>query len=168
MQRLSWVMKWQLAALLFVCAATVNAAEPPIRPDPAQTPGAVAPVTAAIVCRRGYAKHARHVTRELRRGAYREYGIRPNGKAFEVDHLVPLEIGGSNNIKNLWPEARFTQPWNSEVKDRLERRLHALVCRGRLPLSVAQQSIAQDWIAAYKQYMPSSKIALPDKVAPPP
>jgi len=38
------------------------------------------------------------------------------------------------------------------VKDRVENRLHALVCAGRVGLAVAQRAIAVDWWAAYRTY----------------
>jgi hypothetical protein len=38
------------------------------------------------------------------------------------------------------------------VKDRLEGKLHELVCTGQLDLKTAQQAIAADWIGAYKMY----------------
>jgi hypothetical protein len=68
------------------------------------------------------------------------------------DHLISLELGGSNDIQNLWPESYRTEPWNAHVKDRLEDRLNDLVCAGRLGLADAQRSIATDWIAAYRRY----------------
>ena len=45
-----------------------------------------------------------------------------------IDHLIPLEHGGSNSIKKLWPECHRTSPWNAQVKDNLEDKLHELVC----------------------------------------
>jgi hypothetical protein len=39
------------------------------------------------------------------------------------------------------------------VKDRLEDRLHELVCAGRLSLPEAQKAIATDWIVAYRRYV---------------
>jgi hypothetical protein len=69
-----------------------------------------------------------------------------------VDHLISLELGGSNSIKNLWPQSYRTQPWNAHVKDTLENELHDEVCSGRLDLKTAQREIAGDWIAAYRKY----------------
>jgi hypothetical protein len=33
------------------------------------------------------------------------------------------------------------------------KRLHALVCSGRLPFEQAQREIATDWIGAYARYV---------------
>ncbi len=64
--------------------------------------------------------------------------------------LIALELGGSNRVTNLWPEP-YEITWNAHVKDRLENRLHELVCAGRLDLATAQRAIATDWIEAYKR-----------------
>jgi hypothetical protein len=72
-------------------------------PDYACTPGAIFPdVTGAQVCQRGYSSSVRNVPAEVSREVYREYGIveRTTGE-YEVDHLTPLEAGGSNDIANL-------------------------------------------------------------------
>jgi tRNA(Glu) U13 pseudouridine synthase TruD len=72
---------------------------------------------------------------------------------YEVDLLISLELGGSNSIKNLWPESYRTSPWNARVKDRLENKLRSLVCSGELDLKTAQQAIASNWIEAYQKYV---------------
>jgi hypothetical protein len=102
----------------------------------------------------GYTKKVRNVPAEMKRKVYQEYGITSHGPGdYEVDHLIPLELGGSNSIKNLWPESHRTSPWNAQVKDRLEGKLHELVCGGQLDLKTAQRAIASDWIEAYKVYV---------------
>ena len=108
----------------------------------------------------------RNVPAEMKRQVYREYGITSHGPGdYEIDHLIPLELGGSNSIKNLWPESHRTSPWNAQVKDRLEGKLHDLVCSGQLDLKTAQQAIASNWIEAYKKYIspnsPNSRLASP-------
>jgi hypothetical protein len=46
----------------------------------------------------------------------------------EVDHLIPLELGGSNEMKNLWPQPDKRQPECVE-KDQLENELHMVAAR---------------------------------------
>jgi hypothetical protein len=140
-------------SLLAVIESTGMSADGvPIRPDPALTPGATIAVTLEQVCTPGYSKTARHVSLSEKRAVFAEYGIQPSG-AFEIDHLISLELGGSNAIENLWPQSYLTQPWNAHVKDALENRLHALVCRRQLSLADAQATISGDWVAAYRQYV---------------
>ncbi len=51
------------------------------------------------------------------------------GRTIEIDHIVPLELGGANEIANLFPEPGSRNA-NYHVKDELENRLHDLVCAG--------------------------------------
>ena len=83
----------------------------------------------------------------------------------EVDHLIPTRTRRFQFNQKLWPESHRTAPWNAQVKDRLEGKLHKLVCSGQLDLKTAQQAIASNWIEAYKTYVspdsPTSRLALP-------
>jgi len=83
---------------------------------------------------------------------YAEYGVAHVPYQHEVDHLVSLEVGGSNAITNLWPEP-YAGRWGARTKDVLENRLHDLVCSGRLSLPSAQRIEAANWVAAYKRYV---------------
>jgi hypothetical protein len=118
------------------------------------------------LCVPGYTKKVRNVPAEMKRTVYEQYDITSHGSGdYEVDHLIPLELGGSNSIKNLWPESHRISPWNAQVKDRLEGKLHELVCDGKIDLKTAQQAIASNWIEAYKTYvspnLPISRIRRP-------
>ena len=64
-----------------------------------------------------------------------------------------LELGGSNSVRNLFPESFKTQPLNAHVKDSLENKLHALACAGKITMQEAQQAIASNWTAAYVKYV---------------
>jgi hypothetical protein len=66
--------------------------------------------------------------------------------------LIPPKLGGSNSLKNLWPQP-LAGDWTYQMKNRLERRLRKLACSGALDLRIAQQEIATDWIGAYKKYL---------------
>ena len=120
-------------------------------PDRGCTPGArYQHATTARVCRPGYAGSVRKVSDRSKDAVYAEYGLSRhfNGRNGEVDHLVSLELGGSNVRANLFPEAASPRP-GSHDKDRLENRLHDEVCSGQMSLRRAQREIATDWVAAY-------------------
>ena len=127
------------------------AADDLIRPDPTLTPGATLPVTAADVCRPGYA--VRHLDGRTKAKVYREYGIERKSGYYEIDHLISLSLGGSNDIRNLWPQSYEAAPWGAGAKDRLEERLHELVCSGAITLQDAQEALAEDWVETYEKYI---------------
>ncbi|WP_347989100.1 hypothetical protein [Methylomonas sp. AM2-LC] len=138
---------------LFLSAVCL-ADDSPLVPDPQKTPGDVLTTDAKQICVPGYAKTVRNVRQTVKKQVYSSYGItsRQPGE-YEVDHLISLELGGSNSIKNLWPESFVTEPLNAHVKDQLENKLHELICADQLPVTQAQQEIASDWQAAYKKYV---------------
>ena len=163
-------MKILLTAFLLATAVCLAADpnDPPIRPDVKLTPGVLMPnVTVEQLCTKGYANvfngGVRNVPESEKKAVFIEYfGKVPDHPGdFEIDHLISLELGGANDIKNLWPQSYKTTPWNSHVKDKLEDRMAALV-RQELKtkghdaaaslLAQFQKEIATDWIAAYQKY----------------
>jgi hypothetical protein len=124
-------------------------------PDPRLTPGDAGDVTRDEVCRPGYTNPARRVPIELKQQVFERYGIDPSLVGYNVDHLIPVGLGGSNSIKNLWPQP-LSGEWTYHSKNRLEHRLRQQVCSGKLGLSEAQQEIARDWVAGYKRFVGSS------------
>ena len=72
---------------------------------------------------------------------------------YELDHFVPLALGGNpTSLDNLWLQ-RWLGPWNARIKDRLERKLQVLVCDGKVTLARARNAIRQGWKAAYTKYV---------------
>ena len=150
-----------VAILIFVAAsiAASYAATNDALPNALLTPGAISVIDAGAICVPGYARAVRPrgaLWRRLKNAAYNEYGL-PRGKrsyvdaagkghpAYEVDHLISLELGGSpTNLRNLWPE-----PIDSaRRKDRVENALHERVCSGHETLAQAQRDIARNWRTA--------------------
>ena len=144
-------------------------------PDRALTPGAIDPgVTDAAICahdwapgdppQRGgdltYAKAARHTSAHVKDAVFAAYHVtnpHDGGHSWEVDHLVPLSLGGRDLRENLWPQSRAGNGLNAWAKDRLEYRLYRMVCdpaprTPALPLTTAQTAIRTDWVAAYRTY----------------
>lgn len=120
-------------------------------PDHACTPGAIfATTTVDTMCTPGYTKTVRSVSAKLKKSIYQAYGVAypPPTGTYEADHLIPLELGGSNDVANLFPEAASPQPGFKE-KDLVENYLHQQVCDGEMPLPRAQEKIANDWTAVY-------------------
>jgi hypothetical protein len=109
-------------------------------PDPICTPGDVETMSVEVVCGTS-TRTRRSVSESERRQVFASYGIvfPPPPGAYELDHLIPLELGGSNDVKNLWPEAA---PGYRE-KDIEENFLHREVCSGRMSLEVAQAKMRE-------------------------
>ena len=146
-------MKRTLVAALMLASTTALAAE--VRPNLNLTPGSVRidGHTPQQVCN---AMGIRGVMTNKRRDeVLTRYGQQPGPHPdCEIDHLVPLCLGGADDPSNLWPQPRrsIEPQWNAEAKDRLERQLCALVCDQLLDLGDAQEAIIRDWIAAYHIY----------------
>ena len=126
-------------------------------PNHRLTPGVALTASAARVCVRGYSASVRNVPQAEKDAVYARYGVVDVPYRHEVDHLVSLELGGSNAIANLWPEP-YAGRWGARTKDVLENRLHELVCDGRLRLRRAQRTEAADWVAAYRLYVGGTPI----------
>jgi hypothetical protein len=127
-----------------------------VRPNPDVTSGSVRIDGHDIKTTCGQSKAHRGSMRHARRDEIlTRYGLPPGEHPdYEIDHLIPLCLGGSDDPSNLWPEPRrsIEPKWNAEAKDRLERRMCDLVCSGQLEIGAAQEAIAKDWIAAYHKY----------------
>jgi hypothetical protein len=123
-------------------------------PDKNLTGGSVRTGDRDAAC--GDAKESRGRMNVVRRDEIlRRYGLPPDTHPdYQIDHLIPLCLGGSDDPSNLWPQPRrsIEDTWNAEAKDRLERLMCRMVCDGQIDIAAAQQAFATDWIAAYHAY----------------
>ena len=120
-------------------------------PNSYNTPGAVAKADTKQICAAGYEDSVKPVAGWQKAAALEKYGIRPESFNGELDHLVPVSLGGSNDPENLWPihaQGDFTPA----AKARLAATLKTLVCSGKMSLKDAQNAFKKDWTKAYKQY----------------
>lgn len=117
-----------------------------VRPDTICTPGVIeSSLTKERICNPTFRTTTiRNVTEAEKNQVYKEYGITSHKPGeYEIDHLISLELGGSNDIHNLWPELGFPNP-----KDKIENLCHQKVCSGQITLQQAQQQISTNWQTA--------------------
>lgn len=127
----------------------------PAAPNPKLTPGKTNPtLTKKVICASSFrTEKYRNVPESEKKKVCIEYGHThdcPDGH-YEIDHLISLELGGSNDIENLWPQPYAPKPGARE-KDVVETSLHRDVCAGKISLGEAQRSIVKDWYSLYLKY----------------
>jgi hypothetical protein len=127
-------------------------------PDSSCTPGVVnAAVTQAnldtTICKSGYSSSVRapeSETESFKKKIMVAYDEPGSLSDYELDHLVSLELGGSNDAGNLWPEFNDHPSGAINSKDLVENALHNAVCDRTVTLAAAQNAIASDWTTALK------------------
>ena len=122
-------------------------------PDHRCSPGAYySKLQKAVICSASFRTSSiRNVPQSEKYWVEAEYGMaqRLYGRTLEIDHIISLELGGSNDIANLYPERASPAP-GYHVKDKLENKLHSMVCSGQKSLRSAQREIATNWQKLYK------------------
>jgi hypothetical protein len=143
-------------------------------PDPNCNPGAINPtITLAILKAKGFTtKCIRDQTTSAAQKAktYAWYGLKKPKKnsgqtqRCELDHIIPLVLGGSDHLENLWPQCgppavslnrRFFKQ-----KDLVEVYLARQVRKGSIDLAEAQKGIAENWT----QFLDDARKAAKKKV----
>lgn len=142
-------------------------------PDPMLTPGKLVDgMTTEKVCTTKWGKDERFVTAKMKREVTEAYHFDVNDCPLtlykgqmvhrsEMDHLYSRELGGADDVKNIWPQCYEPVPddksWQlngAHKKDALENKLHNLVCVQRtMSLEQAQDCIASDWVDCYGRVM---------------
>jgi len=179
----------KLLLLTFSVPLALSAAE--ILPDPKLSPGDSLNIPVEIICTNkgftsGYWRNGtvgdwvskkdhhrgdapvRSTPESSHRLVFARYGLlsiyndpRRRGD-FEDDHIISLELGGSNSISNRYPQSYLVFKWNAHTKDRLENALHKEICdclktNGRQAattlLREVQSEISGNWTNAYLRHL---------------
>lgn len=177
----AWLDRWQQD---FATAGTADTW--PSLPYRSVTPGeARTDMTEEEIAAKKWGQDSRAaVTSKIKQGAFDDYGLTGNKdpyyppdehkRRYQIDHLIPRELGGADTPENLWPapynpnrlpdtgwadihpeDMRQQEPWNGyDVvrKDITANRLKKEVAEGRLSLEDAQKMISGDWRRAFDQY----------------
>jgi hypothetical protein len=109
------------------------------RPSPCLTPGVVRTSDPKVICVAGYATKVRQEITSAewsvrRAEVMRAYGL-ASLKGRTVDHVLPLEGGGSNDVGNLFPQEQTA----AKAKDRAEAGLRAGICKPGVTVAKVQQ-----------------------------
>jgi hypothetical protein len=150
---------------LFLISNTVPANAQAIgMPNPKLTPGLTNPSVTqknigSTICVVGYTKTIRPPVSYTNKLKYDQlhsgYNVQGdmNMRNYEEDHLIPLEVGGHPSSKlNLFPQY-YAATYGARVKDRLENKIHLLVCSGKITLKEGQAAFVPDWTVGYKKYL---------------
>jgi hypothetical protein len=124
-------------------------------PDAQLTPGVIRTTSAAEICAPKFrTKPFRLTTAAMKKQVCAAYQVKPCPKLgrMEIDHLIPLELGGLDDVRNLWPQmARYPGSPGFHVKDKLENELKRRVCKTKgMTLPDAQQCLQSNWVACYQ------------------
>jgi hypothetical protein len=132
------------------------------------TPGSVRTgLTKAKIFAIKWGRDERHVTDAMKLEVFRRYGYSGNDdphcipagqRHCEIDHLISRELGGADEVLNLWPQAYGSSPWNAVLKDKLENRLHREICGGNITLAEGRKMLVQDWREAYQKYFGAPQV----------
>jgi hypothetical protein len=113
--------------LVFISCLFLSAlASPPITsPDPDLTPSSYCTPSDPDFTEYRYNERIpwcrRNVAQATKVEVYHMYGLEPD-RDYTIDHLIPLSLGGSNHIDNLWPQHKSVYSGNLEYQMYLKLR----------------------------------------------
>lgn len=152
---MSRIVAWTTVFWMAACIVGAFAEDLPIRPDDKLTPGVVASTDEKEVCATGpngtYSQQHRQTSSAMKKQVYQRYGIDKKSRDFEIDHRLPLALGGKDDVENLWPQEGWKHP-SYHDKDKCEVALWKAVCKKHImALATAQGILLGDWIEGCKQ-----------------
>lgn len=126
---------------------------PVSRPNSRLTPGAVVTTDTNVVCAISSKANSLTMSLPVQTAVYDSYGyfLPAQQHKYILDYLVPITLGGSTRISNVWPAA--TKGTGFYQKTQLDHVLRSMVCQRSITLATAQQALEQDWYAAWLRYV---------------
>lgn len=98
---------------------------------------------ADTICKKNYTKTVRPsviYTNNYKRILLTAAGISwANAPLYELDHIIPLELGGNPTDHANLQLQLWTGPTGAHAKDVMENKYHRAVCSGKISLQAAQQ-----------------------------
>jgi hypothetical protein len=173
----STIARWRpvfIAALLLV-AFPAAAQSWRTLPDSSLTPGlARTDISLDEICSTPWGQDARSVTAAMKRAVIASYNFNPKVCPFtkvkgkrvrraEIDHLIPRDLGGADEIENLWPQCyepvnkdKSKQADGANKKDRLEKELNKRLCAAPSfgLLMHYRHGMQTNWISLYHEIYP--------------
>lgn len=118
------------------------------QPDKECTPGALFPdILRGDLCKRGYASTVKAVSKKIKTATYTAYGITEEQKKnYTLDRFVPINLGGTNDQSNIWPQLTG----DSANKNKVESFLFEEMCSGRITVPQSQELASHKWQEAQK------------------
>jgi hypothetical protein len=138
------VSKEAIGIVLFLSLTTMTAWA--VQPDPRITPGAICTTSDPDFDGMAYPESIPHCKRNFnnskKAAVARAYGV-PQSRwgSYEFDHLIPLCAGGSNDVRNVWPEPLA----HAHLKDAVEDHVCAGMRAGAMTQRQAVTTIF-NWI----------------------
>ncbi len=122
-------------------------------PNYSQTPGdTFSEVTVSELCGGKYVRHTRDVSTSLKREIKANYQLDPDQYSnYSIDHFIPLSLGGTNEVQNLWPQKIKGIVYGATQKSLSDDYLHRQVCAGNITLEKAQDMIFRDWVKVFRE-----------------
>jgi hypothetical protein len=147
------VMKKVYLSLFLLLVPFVLMAQVPAMPMPAATPGRALALTKEAVCAARPAEL--RISFQTLGKLMLVYNVKRDDLGnYQIDRLIPVELGGTNDEENLWLQPYVPYGIGAKQKDQLEVLLKEMVCKGSITVADAQKGIASDWFLLYKQLVP--------------
>jgi hypothetical protein len=123
------------------------------RPKHQLTPGAVTTTNANKICNLPGRLAVPTIPTSVQSAVFDSYGYTTPAaqRKHILDLLVPITLGGSVTVANIWPAA--VEGTGFFQKSQLDGILKNLVCRRQVTLTQAQHALETDWYVAWLKYV---------------